>query len=91
MLAGNFYLFNEGFLRHPRCRCTHIPYAENVMDDERTDPAKYFESLTHEQQDKVFAIAAAEAIRLGAQLEAMFLQLTADTQREHTTLEGAAR
>lgn len=27
----------------------------------------------------------------GAQLEAMFLQLTADTQREHTTLEGAAR
>ena len=27
----------------------------------------------------------------GAQLEAMFLQLTAETQREHTTLEGAAR
>ncbi|OUC79325.1 ABC transporter ATP-binding protein [Gordonia lacunae] len=27
----------------------------------------------------------------GAQLEAMFLQLTAETQREHTTLEGVAR
>ncbi|AFR49248.1 ABC transporter ATP-binding protein [Gordonia sp. KTR9] len=27
----------------------------------------------------------------GAQLEAMFLQLTAETQREHTTFEGAAR
>ncbi|MGW6033215.1 ABC transporter ATP-binding protein [Gordonia terrae] len=27
----------------------------------------------------------------GAQLEAMFLQLTAETQREHTTLEGANR
>lgn len=31
VLAGAFYRWNEGFARHPRCDCEHVPAAE--MDD----------------------------------------------------------
>lgn len=66
VLAGKFYLFNEGFLRHPACRCTHIPYAENMPHDVLTNPNDYFHSLSTAEQDRVFTNAGAEAIRLGA-------------------------
>ena len=29
ILAGKFFRWNEGFLRHPRCDCKHIP-AQNA-------------------------------------------------------------
>lgn len=66
VLAGKFYLFNDGFERHEKCRCTHIPYAEDRPHDILTNPSDYFESLTREQQDRTFTVAGAEAIRLGA-------------------------
>lgn len=66
VLAGKFYLWNDGFDRHPNCRCVHVPAAENLLDDERTNPALYFESLSRAEQDKTFTTAGAEAIRLGA-------------------------
>jgi hypothetical protein len=40
VLAGRFYRWNEGFDRHPRCDCRHIPATEAVAGDVRTDPAK---------------------------------------------------
>jgi hypothetical protein len=67
-LAGRFYLFNEGFPRHPRCRCVHVPAMEDVPHDPRTNPNAYFDSLSPEQQDQVFTKAGAEAIRLGASI-----------------------
>jgi hypothetical protein len=66
VLAGKFYLNNDGFLRHPRCRCVHIPFAEDRPEDPRTNPSAYFDSLSRADQDRIFTTAGAEAIRLGA-------------------------
>lgn len=69
VLAGRFYRFNAGFSRHePTCRCTHIPASENVAGDLLTSPDRYFESLSKDEQDRVFTQAGAEAIRMGADI-----------------------
>lgn len=68
MLAGQFYRYNKGFLRHPKCRCVHIPASENTSDSLLTSPHRYFDSLSAAEQDRVFTIAGAEAIRLGADI-----------------------
>lgn len=68
VLAGRFYRWNRGFERHPRCDCRHIPTQEDMADDLRTDPRKYFDSLTLEQQDAAFGKAGAQAIRDGADI-----------------------
>lgn len=66
ILAGRFYRWNSGFLRHPRCDCVHIPAREADFDDLRLDVSAYFDSLTGEQQDRTFTAAGARAIRDGA-------------------------
>jgi len=66
ILAGRFYLFNEGFERHPGCDCIHIPAQEADYNDLRVNPDRYFRSLTREMQDKTFTKAGAQAIRDGA-------------------------
>jgi hypothetical protein len=66
ILAGKFYRYNDGFLRHPRCRCTHIPSTEDAAGDLRTNPNAYFDGLPRAQQDETFTPAGAEAIRMGA-------------------------
>jgi hypothetical protein len=38
VLAGQFYQWNTGFQRHPRCDCVHIPSQENRGGDFVTDP-----------------------------------------------------
>lgn len=68
LLAGKFYLYNEGFDRHPQCRCTHIPYMENMPHDVLTNPSDYFHSLSSAEQERVFTVAGAEAIRMGADI-----------------------
>lgn len=68
VLAGKFYLFNEGFLRHPRCRCVHIPASETLSKDPRTNPNSYFDSLSRTEQDRIFTKAGAEAVRAGADI-----------------------
>lgn len=72
LLAGKFYLFNEGFPRHPLCRCNHLP-APKDPDRVRAligvnSPDRYFESLTEAEQDRIFTKAGAEAIRNGADM-----------------------
>jgi hypothetical protein len=66
VLAGKFYRWNDGFERHPRCDCRHIPASEDTANDLRTDPKAYFDSLSPAEQDKTFGKAAAQAIRDGA-------------------------
>ncbi|WP_372699410.1 hypothetical protein [Arthrobacter sp. JSM 101049] len=68
VLAGRVYRGNEGFLRHPRCDCTHVPLAESREDDMRVDPYEYFEGLSGDEQDKAFGKAGAQAIRDGGDL-----------------------
>lgn len=38
VLAGTWYRWSEGFQRHPRCDCLHIPSVEDVAGDFTTDP-----------------------------------------------------
>ncbi|MGW0043467.1 VG15 protein [Rhodococcus sp. NPDC003348] len=68
VLAGRWYRYNTGFRRHPQCDCRHIPSREDTADDLRTDPRGYFDSLSVPQQDKIFTIAGAQAIRDGADI-----------------------
>lgn len=68
ILAGRFYLHNEGFERHEKCRCKHIPHAENMPLDTLTNPDAYFRSLSRAEQDRIFTTAGAEAVRLGADI-----------------------
>ncbi|MFI6368699.1 hypothetical protein ACIBG0_38960 [Nocardia sp. NPDC050630] len=68
ILAGRYYHWSSGFLRHPGCNCKHIPCRENRSDDIRTDPKAYFNSLTPVEQARVFTAAGARAIRDGGDM-----------------------
>lgn len=37
VLAGKFYRWNQGFARHPRCDCVHIPATESIASDLTVD------------------------------------------------------
>jgi hypothetical protein len=73
VLAGRFYRWNTGFLRHPRCDCVHVPTgvkstaaarAEGLIDD----PYEYFNGLSKAEQDKIFGKAYAQAVRDGSDI-----------------------
>jgi hypothetical protein len=48
------------------CDCVHVPSAEDVEGDVRTDPKAYFNSLSEEEQNATFTKAGAQAIRDGS-------------------------
>lgn len=65
--AGKWFRTNQGFLRHPRCKCTHIPTSEGLAGDWQTNPTDYFHSLTAPQQIKLMGSKAnAQAVVDGA-------------------------
>lgn len=73
VLAGRFYRWNQGFLRHPRCDCKHVPtmaadqaeaFANGLLDD----PYEVFNRMSEAEQNRVFAKAGAQAIRDGADI-----------------------
>lgn len=73
VLAGRFYRWNAGFRRHPKCDCVHVAsnagstdgaLSEGLVDD----PYEYFNSLSKQEQDKIFTPSDAEAIRDGADI-----------------------
>lgn len=68
ILAGRLYQWNDGFDRHPDCDCEHIPASEGIAGDLTLDPDAYFESLTADEQDRLFGKAGAQAIRDGADM-----------------------
>ena len=45
VLAGKRFKTNQGFLRHPRCDCRHIPASESIAGDLTIDPRAHFDSL----------------------------------------------
>ena len=70
-LAGRFYRSNEGFRRHPRCDCVHVPTTRSEAAESEGlvhDPYAYFESLSEADQDRTYGRASAQAIRDGADL-----------------------
>lgn len=68
ILAGRFYRWSDGFLRHPRCMCRHIPTTESASADLISDPRDAFWELPIAWQDKIYTRAGADAIREGADM-----------------------
>lgn len=68
ILAGKWFRWNEGFLRHPRCDCRHVPASENIAGDLTTDPYEYFKSLTNDEQDQLLGRSNARAVRDGGDI-----------------------
>jgi hypothetical protein len=69
VLAGKWFRWNQGFQRHPRCDCRHIPAAEaGDYSDVRLSGDKWFHTLSPTEQDRAFTKAGAQAIRDGADL-----------------------
>ncbi|MCU1441128.1 MAG: hypothetical protein JWP85_2125 [Rhodoglobus sp.] len=68
ILAGKWFRWNEGFQRHPRCDCRHIPGSEDATGDLRTDPYEYFFSQSEAEQDRVWGRVNARAVRDGGDI-----------------------
>ncbi|MCT2042617.1 hypothetical protein M3D15_04610 [Pseudoclavibacter alba] len=68
ILAGKWFRWNEGFQRHPRCDCRHVPSNEAPTDGRLVDPYAYFNELSETDQERLFGRSNARAIRLGADI-----------------------
>lgn len=68
ILAGKWFSRSTGFLRHPRCKCVHIPASEALAGDLTVDSDAYVESLSAAEQDRLLGAGAARAWREGADL-----------------------
>lgn len=64
ILAGRTYSYSTGFLRHPQCDCTMVPYHEG--DTPPPSPDDLFAQMSEAEQNRAFTVGGAEAIRLGA-------------------------
>lgn len=67
ILAGKIYHSATAFQRHPHCDCVHLPVARGYRPH-LTDPADYFASLSAAEQNRIFGVAGAQAIRDGADI-----------------------
>lgn len=66
ILAGKWFRWNEGFQRHPKCDCRHIPSTDEQFAKANgwiADPYEYFNSLSKSDQEKLFGKNEALAIR----------------------------
>lgn len=68
VLAGVRYAYNAGFQRHPHCDCVHLPVTRYRRGSQTTDARNYFNNLSAREQDRVFTIKGAQAIRDGADI-----------------------
>lgn len=96
ILAGRFYRWNQGFLRHPRCDCTHVPtmitdqaeaFAHGLIDD----PYEAFTRMSESEQNRVFTNAGARAIRDGADIHQVVNARRGMRYRGAFTTEGTSK
>ena len=96
VLAGRFYRWNQGFLRHPRCDCKHVPtmvtdqaeaFAEGLIDD----PYEAFKRMSEAEQNRVFTNAGAQAIRDGADMYQVVNARRGMKYRGAFTTEGTSK
>ena len=93
VLAGKFFRFNAGFLRHPGCDCVHVTSTvksreaalrEGLIEDQY----EYFKSLSGAEQDETFTKAGAQAIRDGADINQVVNSRRGMTANGNFTTEG---
>lgn len=71
ILAGRWFRWNDGFQRHPQCDCVHIPSKSGAWARDEgfvSDPYDYFNSLSQEDQARLYGASNAQAIRDGADI-----------------------
>lgn len=71
ILAGKFFRWNAGFLRHPSCRCVHMPAKDRqwaVDEGWYADPYEAFRAMSKAEQQRVFGEYGAKAVRDGADI-----------------------
>ncbi|HEY5834990.1 hypothetical protein [Streptomyces sp.] len=69
ILAGGIYHIETAFLRHPCCQCRNVPIADGGRNPPTTtDAAAYFRGLSRAEQDRLFTVGGARAIRDGADI-----------------------
>lgn len=66
ILAGRRYKWNQGFKRHPRCDCRHIPTAEDDDTDPQTSVTHAIAQMTTAERVETFGKVGAQAIGEGA-------------------------
>lgn len=91
ILAGRFYRWNAGFLRHPQCGCENVPTTDDRADELISDPYEYFNSLAAAAQDRVFTKAGAQAIRDGADISQVVNARRGMTPNGLFTTEGTTK
>lgn len=96
VLAGRFYRWNQGFLRHPRCDCKHVPtmvtdQAETIADGLIDDPYEAFNRMSEAEQNRVFTNAGAQAIRDGADMYQVVNARRGMKYRGAFTTEGTSK
>ncbi|WP_263165410.1 hypothetical protein [Streptomyces sp. SCSIO ZS0520] len=99
ILAGREYGWNKGFQRHPKCDCIHLPTTLIARNQNRgfVDPDAYFRGLGRAEQERVFGVAGARAIRDGADMAQVvnvrrgMQTMTAYGRRVQATREGTTR
>lgn len=70
ILAGTFSS-SVAFQRHPNCQCLAVPLPGGKVPpglQNYSSPADYFNSLSPAEQDRIFTVAGARAIRDGADI-----------------------
>lgn len=68
VLAGRWYRWSAGFLRHPRCMCVNVPVGQTAGKGMVTAAADRFQAMSRTEQDRIFTKAGAQAIRDGADI-----------------------
>lgn len=94
ILAGKWFRWNTGFLRHPGCRCRHIPAVEDVAGDLSTSPAELFRSGLvrglSDGQTQALADGADPSQVVNAYRNGRFGRAAGMTTTEGTTKRGVA-
>lgn len=67
VLAGSTR-FTTSFQRHPGCKCSTVPLKrpDAIPDGFHASAQEHFDSLSPDEQERIYTKAGAEAIRLGA-------------------------
>lgn len=96
VLAGKWFAWNAGFLRHPKCDCVHVAStlksrAAALREGLIEDQFEYFNSLSKDDQDQTFTHGGAQAIRDGADINQVVNAGRGMTPNGNFTLEGTTR
>lgn len=104
VLEGAHFKTNKGFLRHPHCRCLHVPGVSEYLDPvdgsrgvkmdsgpPTQSPRDLFDAMSRADQDKTFGVAGAQAIRQGASMSSVVNARRGMSTASGTTTEGTDR